>query len=173
MKVHLATGRKYLETPRRLNVPGVGLVTGAEITEELLARAGYFAFVPDQSEVPEGHRFARNEFDVGEDGVVRERAVYEPIPPPPPVPENVVAMASQLRGLLEGYFGKGAHVNRDVKEATVFAHVESERKGGRLSANAIYDALMMERLFGALTQYTGTGETWSLYERLEDQDDTD
>ena len=163
--VNIKTGNKSDRIPRRLQVPGHGLVT--DPSEGQAALAGYYPVAEWTGDVPEGQRIASYSYEIDEDGVAQEIVTFEPIPPPPPVPENVVAMAGQLRGLLEGYFGDGAHTNRDVTEAAVMGLIEQQRAEGTLTATTLLDAMKMERLFGALTQYTQTGETWTLFERLE------
>ncbi len=166
--VNVKTGNKSDRIPRRLQVPGHGLVTNP--SEGQAALAGYYPVAEWTGEVPEGERIASYSYEIDEDGIAWENVMFEPIPPPPPVPDDVVTMAGQLRGLLEGYFGDGAHVNRHVTEAAVMGLVEQQRAAGTLTATTLLDVMTMERLFGALVQYTQTGETWSLYERLEADD---
>ena len=169
--VNIKTGNKSDRIPRRLQVPGHGLVT--DPSEGQAALAGYYPVAEWTGDVPEGQRIASYSYEIDEDGIAQEVVTFEPIPPPEPVPADVVAMAGQLRELLEGYFGDGAHLSRKVTEGAVLQQAQVDRAAKTLTAERLADYLTMERLFGALTQYTGTGETWTLFERLENQDDTD
>ena len=160
--VNIKTGNKLNRIPRRLQVPGHGLVM--DPSEEQAALAGYYPVAEWSGEVPEGERIASYSYEIDEDGVAQESVTFESIPPPEPLTDDLKADLSLLRELLENVFGRGAHVDRKMTPDALEDFVIGQRRG--MTVNDFRDALAAERVFGRISAQRSE-TVWELMEMLE------
>jgi hypothetical protein len=70
--------------------------------------------------------------------------------------------AALFRATLRKHFGDGAETNKAVTAEAVAAHFEAKRMNATITALDTADAMALRMYFDMLSQWNGTGETWSL-----------
>ena len=148
---------------KRTRLPSVLVIDGQIIRDpepEQYEQAGWRPFVP--ATIPEGMQVTSSEIAEDEDGVVRETVELEAIPPRVP-DARLLAIAGAYRTTLRTMYGDNAETDRAVTRQ----RVEDDLLAMAMhtpGVDAIRAAMVLERGFEAICQWTGSAETWSFFD---------
>ena len=88
----------------------------------------------------------------------------DPIPPPPAPDARLLAIAEAYRTTLRGMYGDTAETDRDVTRQRVEDDLLAMAMHDQ-GVDAIRAAMILERGFEVITQWTGSAETWSFFDQ--------
>ena len=148
---------------KRARLPGVLVIDGQIIrdpTPEQYEQVGWRPFVP--ATIPEGMQVTSSEIAEDEDGVVRETVELDPIPPRVP-DARLLAIAGAYRATLRGMYGDNAETDRAVTRQRVEDYLFAMAMHDQ-GVDAVRAAMVLERGFEAITQWTGSAEAWSFFD---------
>lgn len=81
------------------------------------------------------------------------------IPPTPTV--QIIQQAAIFKMVMRKYFGDGAETNRNITATVVQTYFMNKQLGGIITVQELADAIVLDKLFASLIEFTGTGESWT------------
>ena len=111
--------------------------------------------------IPEGHQITSESWEIV-DGVAVQSVETEPIPPRVP-DARLLAIAEAYRTTLRSMYGDNAETDRAVTRQRVEDDLLAMTMHDQ-GVDAIRAAMVLERGFEAICQWTGSAETWSFFD---------
>ena len=84
-------------------------------------------------------------------------------------PDDLVPVASAYRSALRSIFGSGAETNRVITEKAVFGYYFSKNVQGQMTDQDRDKKDLLQNAFFALSEWNGTNEVWTLFEKYGDK----